>query len=80
MFGSTGGSHPLARFTEQEEAYGPRLVEQLVRNLSHLNVVIDLGVGAGRDLEIVRRLHPQARLVAGGRWNGIRSCSGKEGR
>jgi len=50
---------PLARFTDQEETYGPRVVEQLVRNLSHLKVVIDLGAGAGRDLEIVRRLHSQ---------------------
>jgi SAM-dependent methyltransferase len=64
LFGSTGGSNPLTRFTDQQETYGPRVVEQLVRNLSHLKVVIDLGAGAGRDLEIVRRLHPQARLVA----------------
>jgi hypothetical protein len=43
LFGSTGGSHPLARFTDQRETYGPLVVEQLVRNLSHLKVVIDLG-------------------------------------
>lgn len=40
LFGSTGGSHPLARFTEQQETYGPRVVEQLVRTLSHLKVVV----------------------------------------
>ena len=64
LFGSTGGSHPLARFTDQRETYGPHVVEQLVRNLTDLRVVVDLGAGSGRDLEIVRRLHPQAKLIA----------------
>src|ERR1700675_5008825 len=64
LFGSTGGSHPLARFTDQRETYGPLVVEQLVRNLADLKVVVDLGAGSGRDLEIVRRLHPQAKLIA----------------
>lgn len=64
LFGSTGGSHPLARFTDQRETYGPLVVEQLVRNLAQLEVVVDLGAGSGRDLEIVRQLHPRAKLVA----------------
>ena len=64
LFGSTGGSHPLARFTDQRETYGPLVVEQFVRNLTHLRVAVDLGAGSGRDLEIVRRFHPQAKLIA----------------
>jgi len=64
LFGSTGGSHPLARFTDQRETYGPLVVEQLVRNLVQLKIVVDLGAGSGRDLEIVRRRHPRAKLVA----------------
>jgi len=64
LFGSTGGSHPLARFTDQRETYGPLVVEQLVRGLTDLKVVVDLGAGRGRDLEIVRRLHPNAKLIA----------------
>src|SRR5579864_9110164 len=64
LFGSTGGSHPLGRFTDQRETYGPLVVEELVRNLVQLRVVVDLGAGSGRDLEIVRRLHPRAKLVA----------------
>jgi SAM-dependent methyltransferase len=64
LFGSTGGSHPLAVFTDHRETYGPLVIEQLVQNLVDLQVVIDLGAGSGRDLEIVRRLHPQAKLVA----------------
>jgi SAM-dependent methyltransferase len=64
LFGSSGGSHPLARFTDQRETYGPFVVEQLIRSLSDLRVVVDLGAGSGRDLEIVRRLHAQAKLIA----------------
>jgi hypothetical protein len=30
LFGSRGGSHPLGRFTDQQETYGPKVVEQLV--------------------------------------------------
>jgi SAM-dependent methyltransferase len=64
LFGSTGGSHPLARFTDQQETYGPLVVEELVRGLNRLELVADLGAGSGRDLEIVRRFHPEAKLVA----------------
>jgi SAM-dependent methyltransferase len=64
LFGSTGGSHPLARFTDQRETYGPHVVEQLVRNLKGIELVVDLGAGFGRDLAIVRRFHPQAKLIA----------------
>ncbi len=64
LFGSAGGSHPLGRFTDQQETYGPHVVEALVRNLSSLKTVVDLGAGSGRDLGIVRRLHPLATLIA----------------
>lgn len=78
LFGSTGGSHPLGRFTDQRETYGPHVVEQLVRSLSDLQVVVDLGAGTGRDLEIVRRLHPHAKLIAvEGGTEYARSLAGK---
>lgn len=64
LFGSVGGAHPLARLTNQLETYGPHVVEQLVQGLNDLKVVVDLGAGSGRDLEIVRRFHPQAKLLA----------------
>ena len=69
LFGSKGGSHPLARFTDQRETYGRHVVEQLVRRLAGPKIIVDLGAGSGQDLEIVRRIHPQARLIAieGGR-------------
>jgi SAM-dependent methyltransferase len=64
LFGSVGGSHPLARFIDQPETYGPLVMEQLVRDLNDLELVVDLGAGWGRDLEIVRRFHPNTKLVA----------------
>lgn len=64
LFGSRGGSHWLGRFTDQSETYGPQVVEDLVQGLKNLRVVADLGAGTGRDLEIVGRLHPQAKRIA----------------
>lgn len=64
LFGSSGGSHLLARFTDQLETYGPQVVEQLVRGLGSVELVADLGAGSGRDLQIVRRFHPKAQLIA----------------
>jgi SAM-dependent methyltransferase len=64
LYGSTGGQHPLARFIDPLETYAPHVVEDLIRPLSDLKVVVDLGAGGGRDLGIVRRHHPKATLVA----------------
>lgn len=46
-----GGGHWAARLADQEETYGP-------------HVVADLGAGTGRDLGLVRRLHPEAETLA----------------
>jgi len=54
----------LASFIDHLETYGPHVVEELVGSLRDLNVVVDLGAGGGRDLGIVRRLHPKATLIA----------------
>ena len=59
-----GGSHWLGRFTDQNETYGPQVMEDLVRGLKDLRTVVDLGAGTGRDLGIVRKHHAQARLIA----------------
>jgi SAM-dependent methyltransferase len=64
LFGSEGGSHWLGRFTDQSETYGPHVVADLVSGLNDLRVVADLGAGTGRDLGIVRKCHPHARLIA----------------
>jgi SAM-dependent methyltransferase len=62
--GSVGGSHPLARFTDQSETYGPHVMERLISRLECLQLAVDLGAGSGRDLDIIRRFHPKATLIA----------------
>jgi len=64
LLGTTGGQHPLARFLNATETYGAHVIEDFVRPLNDLKLVLDLGAGSGRDLAIVRRLHPSATLVA----------------
>src|SRR5215469_18781760 len=64
LFGSTGGQHPLARFIDHMETYAPHVVEEMVRKLGNLRLVVDLGAGSGRDLGIVRQLQPGATLIA----------------
>ena len=64
LFGSAGGSHWLGGLTDQSETYGPQVVEDIVCSLKDLRVVVDLGAGSGRDLGIVRKHNPDARLIA----------------
>jgi SAM-dependent methyltransferase len=64
LYGSTGGQHPLARFINHLETYAPHVVEDFVGSISDIRLAVDLGAGSGRDLGIVRRLHPNATLMA----------------
>jgi SAM-dependent methyltransferase len=64
LFGSTGGQHLLGGLIDHLETYGPHVVEEFVRGLPNLQTVVDLGAGGGRDLGIVRKIHPRATLVA----------------
>ncbi len=64
LFGERGGSHPLGKFINHLETYGPHVVEDVVGGLHNLEIVVDLGAGSGRDLEIVGRLHPNAVRIA----------------
>lgn len=63
LFGSTT-THPAARFIDQLETYGPHVVEEVVGGLHNLQIIVDLGAGGGRDLDIVRRLHPDSTRIA----------------
>mgnify|MGYP001124675734 FL=1 len=69
LLGQVGGQHPLAGLVDHRETYGPHVVERFVRSLPPVRIAVDLGAGSGRDLEIVRRLHPGCTTVAveGGR-------------
>ncbi len=42
----------------------PKVNESSIPRFAHLTLVADLGAGSGRDLGIVRRLHPRAKLIA----------------
>jgi SAM-dependent methyltransferase len=61
--GQTGGQHPLARFVDHSETYGPQVIERFVRRLSSVGLAVDLGAGHGRDLAIVSSIHPEATTV-----------------
>lgn len=62
--GSVGGQHALGGFIDHTETYGPHIIEELVKSLQNVETVAELGAGSGRDLQIVRRLHPDAKLIA----------------
>ena len=64
LFGSTGGQTPFARFIDHAETYGPRVIDRLIRQLPRVSSAVDLGAGTGRDLQLVKRAHPSARLTA----------------
>jgi SAM-dependent methyltransferase len=64
LLGEKGGNHPLARYVDHNETFGPHIVEKFVSKLHRLDTVVDLGAGRGRDLGIVKRLHPDVRTSA----------------
>ena len=64
LLGQRGGNHPLARYVDHNETYGPHIIEKFISKLHNLKTVVDLGAGRGRDLGIVKRLHPYARTSA----------------
>jgi SAM-dependent methyltransferase len=64
LLGEKGGNHPLARYVDHDETYGPHIVEKFISNLHNLNTVVDLGAGRGRDLVIVKQNHPHAQTSA----------------
>jgi SAM-dependent methyltransferase len=69
LLGSTGGRHLLSAFVDLQEQYGPQVVGRFVRAIGRVETAVDLGAGNGRDLNIVKGIHPAARTIAveGGR-------------
>jgi SAM-dependent methyltransferase len=64
LYGETGGQHPLAKLIDHRETYGPHIIERFVAQLTDVRSVVDIGAGSGRDLDIVKRLHPTAITTA----------------
>jgi methyltransferase family protein len=61
--GAVGGSSPLLRFVDMHEQYGRHVIEEMLAQLSLVQLACDLGVGQGHDLRLVRRHFPEARLL-----------------
>lgn len=64
LYGQTGGQHPVAGLIDHQETYAPHVIEHFVSTLNNLCTAVDVGAGFGRDLEIVKRIHPAARTIA----------------
>jgi SAM-dependent methyltransferase len=62
--GQAGGQRALAKFIDYAEGYGPHVIARFVRSLPKVEVAVDLGAGAGRDLTILKSIHPAARTHA----------------
>jgi hypothetical protein len=62
--GQDGLQHPLARFVDYREAYGEHVIARFTRQLPPVTSVVDLGAGSGRDLLLVKSIHPKVRTTA----------------
>lgn len=61
LLGQRGGQHLLAKFVDHTETYGRHVVRRFAERVEP-DSVLDLGMGAGNDLTIVRDVNPAARL------------------
>ncbi|MEE8612108.1 MAG: class I SAM-dependent methyltransferase [Sphingomonas aquatilis] len=59
-----GGRARLGRFIDHTETYGAHVIESMLRQVRAVQVAVDLGAGTGRDLRLIKHLHPQAHTVA----------------
>jgi SAM-dependent methyltransferase len=64
LFGETGGQHPLARWIDHRETYGPHVIKDMISQLTDVNTVVDLGAGSGRDLAIVKEKFLSSKTIA----------------
>lgn len=56
--------HPLRFMVDNLEQYGPHVIERFARMIGKVETVADLGAGSGRDLSIVKSVHPSAKAIA----------------
>lgn len=54
----------LGRFIDHSETYGAHVIESMLREIADVKVAVDLGAGTGRDLRLIKHLHPAARTIA----------------
>lgn len=64
IIGGRGGLHPLARFVNHIETYGPHIMRRFLQEAAPYRAVLDVGAGQGRDLGIAAEISPEAQLYA----------------
>jgi SAM-dependent methyltransferase len=64
LYGETGGQHILARLVDHAETFGPHVMRSMAAKIPSVDTVVDLGAGTGRDLDIIRSVHPKCRTSA----------------
>lgn len=64
LYGERGGQSRAARFVSHSESYGPHVIERFALSLPSPETCVDLGAGSGRDLAIVKNVHPSVRRIA----------------
>jgi 2-polyprenyl-3-methyl-5-hydroxy-6-metoxy-1,4-benzoquinol methylase len=62
--GQHGGDHPLAKFVDNNESYGPQVMARFLRRIAPYGRVIDVGAGGGRDLGFAKACCASAELIA----------------
>ncbi len=62
--GSQGAQSRLAKFVTVDEQYGAHVIRRFVEQLPPVQVAMDVGAGSGRDVELVRSVHPSVRTIA----------------
>ncbi|HEX8277068.1 MAG TPA: class I SAM-dependent methyltransferase, partial [Segetibacter sp.] len=62
--GTTSRKFALLKLVDYMESYGGHLIKDYAEFIDEkINIVCDLGVGGGRDLEILKTKFPGAKLV-----------------
>lgn len=61
--GATGGTSPWLRLVDVQEQYGRHILAAMLGHTTAITHCCDLGIGAGDDVQVVRRHFPQARLA-----------------
>jgi SAM-dependent methyltransferase len=65
LLGQGCGRHPLAKWVDHKETYGPHVIQRFISHLKPpINTIVDLGAGSGRDLAICKEVYPGSRTIA----------------
>jgi methionine biosynthesis protein MetW len=60
--GAVGLQSPLLKLVSAEEQYGAHVIQKMIGELPPLSRALDIGAGAGRDLDLIRKHSPEVQL------------------